>query len=78
MAKDLIGIDLPEDAQGPGITLLVNERLSIVLHIATWEDFLKTASKKQVRNVLEFLEYSSQPNAHINHIMIPEGPHPIL
>ena len=78
MAKDLVGIDLPEDVQGPGITQLVNDSIGAILNIATWEDFLRTASKKQIATVMDCLAYCAQPDAHMVHIQIPQGPHSII
>ena len=78
LVKDIVGIDIPEDTQRSGVTLVIDHKRAAILKIAPLEDFMKSATKSQVQNVLEFLEYSSRPDAKVKYIRIPIGPHPIL
>ena len=78
MVRDIVGIDIPEDTQRSGVTLVIDLKQAAILKIAPLEDFMKSATKAQVQHVLEFMEYSSRPDAEVKHIRIPIGPNPIL
>ena len=80
MAKDLLGVDLPEEfneANSPHH--LIDEYRGIILCLATWEDFLQIATRKQIAFVQQDIERMLQPGYRPDAmIVIPDGPHGIL
>lgn len=80
MAKDLLGVDLPEEVNESKTPLhLIDEKKGVILCLATWEDFLQIASRKQIVRVQQDIEQMSQPGFQPDaRIPIPEGPHDIL
>lgn len=78
MAKDLVGIDIPAEANDSNnLVQLILPKQKAVLYLGTWEQFLLVATPKQVADVKGCLEHLAQHGTQ-GFITIPDGPHGII